>query len=275
MDYTSKDYQDYINFLYKRKPTTDESEKYYKADMHIHSDASYDSKMPLETIVNAATKKKLKYIGIADHVDFGNESTKDVVERIKRRNAAIDELQESTSTIILKGIEVGEPHLYPNETEYLKQILDTDYIIGSIHYLKGCTLRTKSKEKDVLNKYFTEVLNMIRYSDIDIIGHLDYIKRYHELDSFDRNILEQILESISCSDKALEINTSGIRRCTSPFPDEQILEEYIHLGGKRVTYGSDAHEESELFASIEDLSKSQKQLKLTNGVIIKHKFKSI
>ncbi len=275
MDYKSDDYQDYINFIYNRKPKIEESELYYKADMHIHSDASYDSKMSLEEIVKEATAMKLKYIGIADHVDFGNESVKDVIERIKRRNEAIDILQENTSTIILKGMEVGEPHLYPNETEYLNRIADTDYIIGSIHNLKRQTLRRKSSEKDVLNKYFSEVLNMIKYADIDIVGHIDYIKRYHELDEFDKNILEQILRCISCSNKTLEINTSGIRRCSSPFPNENILEEYIRLGGKRVTYGSDAHEKCELFASIKELSKSQKQLKISSGVIINHKFKSI
>lgn len=273
--YNNADYEAYIYYLNNgKRKKEDESEKYYKADLHIHSNYSWDSKQDIASVIKEAEKRKLKYIGFADHIDFGNEATLDVVDRIKKRNAEIDSLQSLTSIKILKGIEVGEPHLYQDEMKYLKRIPDLDYIIGSIHYLKRKSLR-QIKSKDLINKYFIEVLNMVKNSDIDILGHIDYIKRYIELDGLDEDILYQILETIHQLNIALEINTSGLRRCGSAFPSQDILEDYIRIKGKKITYGSDAHEESELFSSIEDLSKQQKTYKLNQGIYINRKFKQI
>lgn len=273
--YNTQDYQAYINFLYKRKPEIPESEKYYKGDMHIHSEYSFDSVMTLDSIVREAEKAKLEYVGIADHIDFGNEATLDVVDRIKLRNEEIDKLAEKTNVRILKGVEVGEPHLYSDEMEYLRRIEDLDYIIGSIHYIKGKTLNECKNCKEIVNKYFREVLNMVKYSDIDIVGHLDYLKKYVEIYNLDPCIIYQILDTIHYSNFALEINTGGLRRNVGTYPSDAILEAYTRIGGKKITYGSDAHEESELFTSIEDLSKKQKIYKLSSGVIIDHKFKQI
>lgn len=159
--------------------------------------------------------------------------------------------------------------------EYLKRINDLEYVIGSIHKVKGVTLGRQKKTKDLANKYFYELLKMVEYGNFDIVGHLDYLKRYLELGTFDENILYQILASIHYSNLALEVNTSGIRRCGDAFPSNKILEAYTRIGGKKITYGSDAHEESELFFNIKETSKQQKIYKLSPGVIVNHKFTSI
>lgn len=272
--YNSEDYRAYMDFLNHRKPKENESEKYYKGDMHIHSKYSWDSDMDIATIIKNAEKHKLKYIGIADHVDFGNEATLDVVNKLKKRNEEIDKLQESTDVRILKGVEVGEPHLYEDEMEYLKRISDLDYIIGSIHYIKRVSL-SRAKCKDLVNKYYREVLRMVKEADIDILGHMDYIKRYVDMDGLDEDLIYQIIDAIRAHEIALEINTSGLRRCRGLFPNDKIIDCYIKAKGKKITYGSDAHAEDELFTSIKETSMNQKIYKLTPGVIINHKFKQI
>lgn len=272
--YNSEDYQAYMDFLNHRKPKEKESEKYYKGDMHIHSKYSWDSEMDIATIVENAERNKLKYVGIADHVDFGNEATLDVIDRIKRRNEEIDKLQESTDVRILKGLEVGEPHLYLDEMEYLKRIPDLDYTIGSIHFIKRKSLGAL-KCKDRINKYYLEMLRMVKEGNFDILGHMDYIKKYFEVSSFDEDLLYQILETIKAKNVALEINTGGIRRCGEEYPSKKILDIYEKEKGNKITYGSDAHEESELFTYIKETSESQKIYKLSPGVIINHKFKQI
>lgn len=273
--YNTEDYQKYISFLYNRKITEDESEKFYKGDMHVHSKYSYDSEMSLERIIYEAKKRKLEYVGIADHVDFGNEATLFVIDRLKQRNEEIDKLSEKTDIRILKGVEIGEPHLYRREMEYIQRIQDLDFVIGSIHNIKRKSLYAERNKKDLINKYYREVLKMVKEADIDIVGHLDYIKRYIEQDGLDEDLIYQILEAIHYSNKALEINTSGIRRCNESFPSNSILETYTKLGGKKITYGSDAHEECELAASIEETSKQQKIYKLSSGIYINRKFKQI
>lgn len=273
--YRIEDYQAYISFINHQKPKESEDKKYYKGDMHIHSEYSYDSNLTLETIISAAEKEKINYVGIADHIDFGNEAVVYVADKIKRRNEEIDKLQETTNVKILKGIEVGEPHLYLSELEYLKKLVDLDYIIGSIHYIKGISLGRQKRIDDLVNRYYQEVLLMVENAPIDIVGHIDYIKRYIARYKLDTDLIYQILDSIRLSQIALEVNTSGIRRCGSTFPELKILEYYAKIKGNKITYGSDAHEESELFDKIKEISKEQKIYKLSQGVIINHKFKQI
>lgn len=272
--YNREDYQSYINFIYGRKQPEPEEEKFYKADMHVHCEYSYDSKMSIESIINHLKNSKIKCIGLADHVNFAYEAPPYVVEKLKRRNAEIDRIQETTGITILKGIEVGEPHLYLKEMAFLDKITDTDFTIGSIHEIKTKPLRALVKDKNLTKKYFKEILNMIKNAPIDIVGHLDYLKRYIELDETSDELYE-ILSEIIRLKLTLEINTSGIRRCSSTFPDPKIIDEYIKIGGRNVTYGSDAHNVTELGENIENLSKDNKKLTLTQGIFVNHNFKRI
>lgn len=274
-EYNNEEYQAYISFLQGNKPEESEEEKSYKADMHIHSEFSFDSGMKLDEIIANLKEKKVLIAGIADHIEFGNEPTPDVIDKIKRRNALIDELAEKSNITILKGIEVAEPHNYPNEMECLNRIPDLDYIIGSIHHLKGKYLSEVKNKKNIANKYLKETLKMVRYSDIDILGHIDYLKRYKEFDGLNSDLMYEILEAVRCSNLALEINTSGIRRCGETFPGTDILEEYTLLGGERVTLGSDAHVEDELYDAIKETSEAIKPLRLSQGIYVNRSFKSI
>lgn len=83
--------------------------------------------------------------------------------------------------------------------------MDLDFIIGSIHNINSLKLRFYMKNKDkksVYRDYFNEILNMVENSDVDIIGHLDLIKRYayevygdYEFNDY-REILQEILKKI-------------------------------------------------------------------------------
>ena len=54
--------------------------------------------------------------------------------------------------------------------------------------------------------------------------------------------IDQILSLLAEKDKALEINTSGLRqKLKRTLPDESIVMRYKELGGKLITIGSDAH----------------------------------
>ena len=55
----------------------------------------------------------------------------------------------------------------------------------------------------------------------------------------------------------------------------KIIDEYIKIGGRNVTYGSDAHNVTELGENIENLSKDNKKLTLTQGIFVNHNFKRI
>lgn len=43
------------------------------SDWHIHTDASYDAKLPLETLIAAAKEQGLRGFGIADHLNYNDD----------------------------------------------------------------------------------------------------------------------------------------------------------------------------------------------------------
>jgi histidinol phosphatase-like PHP family hydrolase len=44
------------------------------SDWHIHSDASYDAKLPLETLIATAKEKGFRGFGVTDHLNYNDES---------------------------------------------------------------------------------------------------------------------------------------------------------------------------------------------------------
>lgn len=250
----------------------------YKADMHVHSSYSWDSDMQILSIIKEMEKKNLEYVAFTDHVEFGHDSVKKVVDNIKRRNHEIDKLQEATNIKLIKGVEISEPHHHEKETEtLLSEVKDIDVVLGSIHHLDNIPLNMVLDTEGNMDYYYMEIISMLQKSPIDVVAHLDYIKRAFKKHAFEPVLIDDILINMIEKDIALEINTSAARRhmCDDTFPNRFIIEEYIKLGGSKVTFGSDAHRENELYDNIKNTSENLKELKLTPGVIINHEFKSI
>lgn len=246
----------------------------YLADMHIHSKYSFDSKMEIEDVIRILEEKKLKYLALTDHVEFSTQPVGEVINRIRNRNKEIDELQKMTNIKLIKGLEISEPHLYEKEMEYLNSIDDVDYIVGSIHHIYRMSLRKMANLKNAYTLYYEAMLKMVENSTIDTLAHMDYIKKRISRNDYDPKIVTEILKTIIERNIALEINTSGYRRCGEVFPSNEILEEYISLGGKNVVLGSDAHTSNELYSHIPETSEEINS-DLNSGVIINHHFRSL
>lgn len=248
---------------------------YYPADTHVHSASSFDSSMSILSILREAENNDLKFITIADHVEFSNQPIKEVIKRIKDRNQKIDNIQAHTPIKIIKGIEVSEPHHFQNEMEYLKEIEDLDCIIGSIHHILGMPLSKMASYKNAYDLYFNSLLDMVENADIDCVAHLDRLKNIIVHGSINREIIEEILEIMISKHIALEINTGDYEHFGMTSPSEEIIELYHGLGGKNVTIGSDAHREHEIFNSIDNTENLVLTYKLNPGVIIKRRFRKI
>ena len=61
----------------------------YTADMHIHSNYSFDCEMPLENIVKKEIEDGVKVIAITDHVELDRESLITVINKLVKRNEKI------------------------------------------------------------------------------------------------------------------------------------------------------------------------------------------
>ena len=219
--------------------------EFVRENMHIHSKYSYDSQMEIDKIAAILVENDIRYGAITDHVNFDRSTVSEVISRIKMRNLEIDEINEKYKgkLKLLKGMEVDVPHKHAKEFKEIS-VLDLDVIMGSVHIIPKAT--TELQERNFTYQYYNEILEMVKFGGIDIVGHLDYINRYYQNDFCDINILSKILTAIRYSDMVLEINTSAERRCQKmycPHPDK--LRKYRQIKNE-VTIGTDAHKYDEL-----------------------------
>lgn len=250
------------------------------ADSHLHSTFSSDGKNSIKEMALSAIEKGLKIITFTDHVDFDypicpNPVT-GKVEFFNQLNAseyrnAIENLQQEMSgkIRILIGVETG---LQPNtsihsRTKDFTDRLNPDFIIASTHCACGQILTPYSFFKDrtrdeAYRKYLEEVLaNLSMTDNYDTAAHLDFVERYYPAESLEEKLLkyedfvdviDEILLTLIRKDKALEINTAGIRYGLGvPHPSQRILLRYKELGGKLITIGSDAHRATDIAADFE------------------------
>ena len=246
-----------------------------RADMHIHSCFSWDSKMNLQPITEKLDKKHIEFGGLADHVEFAFQPEPEVLYMLKKRTKELNKIEGQHKVEILKGIEVSEPHLYTQEMECLKEIPDIDFILGSIHHVYGMPLKKMKEMRNCYDAYLNSVLQMVETADIDAVAHLDYIKRYFS-GEFKNDVLTQVLKTIIERDLALEVNTSGVRRCGDAFPSDEILDLYASLGGKKIILGSDAHHDREINENVDETREYlSEKYNFQEGIIKKRRFRRI
>ncbi len=228
-----------------------------KADMHTHCEASEDSDTLIVDLLESARQKQLTAVAVTDHVEVVDyqKGAYDVAY------AQAWDIMKTAKPIegvrLLLGIELGEPCFDTSLSESLLAGHTYDFVLASQH-------RLSNKKQDYyfidysswscsdivreIQDYFDEVLCVVKWNNFDSLAHLTYPFRY--LPDCWRNgdyspwqeTIDSILSILAKNGKALEINTSGIRKgqgMTSP--DFPIIKRFYDLGGRYITIGSDAH----------------------------------
>lgn len=237
----------------------------FSADTHLHTHHSEDSSAePMQMAIRAA-EIGLRGICFTDHWDPGDPDV--------GRHLDIDRYVEDILAIrkqmrgrleIRLGIEVGvQPHMM----EHINRTLASypfEYVIASLHCISGVSvgirpeaLFSRKDPASVCADSLRQAVEAIeKFPVFHSYGHADYILRYlpagpalderGERCDFISLGLESLVDTLLLrlieSGKALEINTSGFRyglgRC---HPSDTLLERYASLGGRVVTFASDAH----------------------------------
>lgn len=245
------------------------------ADFHLHSSFSEDCHIDMEAMVLAGIDKGLNAMCFTEHNDFDFPKEQDsdrelyllnvdsyLYELLRMRRKYEDQIK------ILFGIEIGLQESCLRKNIVLSKAYDFDFIIASSHlcgkedpyypaFWEGKDARA------CYRAYFEEELAGAKsFLGFDVYGHLDYIVRYAPASSDPflyadyRDIIDEILKTLIANEKAIECNTSGLRKplnATNPSPD--ILKRYRELGGEIITVGSDAHFPADIAADFDRAAK--------------------
>ncbi len=253
-------------------------------DSHVHTSFSSDSDTPMEEMILTGIQKHLTGITFTDHMDYHfplkyvknddkNKTAKAPFSfEIEEYLSRIHELRDLYSDRIKLycGVEMGLKEEAWESNWKLSQNPALDYVIGSVHLVNDMDpyypeYWESYEEKKALLLYFETTLNNLEQLgelQMDSLGHLDYIVRYspsgYRLYSYHMfaDVIDAILAKLIERNICLEINTSGYKNGgTMPNPSEEIIRRYQYMGGKWITFGSDAHTTDRLTA---DFDKAEK-----------------
>ena len=229
-----------------------------KYDSHIHSINSHDGREEVSAICGAAVARGLKGIAVTDHCDI-NSGGKECMRVKQRLLADVRRAREDSggSLLISAGLELGEAHHNPRLAKELASDPAVDFIIGSLHRMRGevdfyymdFDCFSAADLNELLLKYYGELAEMVDCGCFDVIGHINYQARYMSAEARGRLNLEKhygrlsaILASAAQKQKGIEINTSGLRRGPrETLPSPEVVKMFREVGGEIVTIGSDAH----------------------------------
>ena len=239
-------------------------------DVHTHSTFSADGDSPLEEMVARARELGLGYFGVSEHFDYdyppaglvyadGSPAGIDE-EGYFARARALQKQYGSENFCLLVGCEFG----YTDDPEAQRRYAGViqkyrpDFIVNSVHTCDGadCWFGEYFGGKDKLyayGRYLRRVLESLSAPyDYDIVGHIGYVSRnapycdpklrYEEFSGLYDCILKRVIER----GKILEVNSSARGAGSDFLPDCDVLARYYELGGRKVSFASDAHSRSRI-----------------------------
>jgi histidinol-phosphatase (PHP family) len=232
-------------------------------DVHTHTTFSTDGQSDIFSMLAEARKRGLSYWGISEHFDYDYfvdgvlfSGMPPTFTDAERYFATARRLQEQAKDVhILVGGEFGFTR-NAKVTRYYHSVIDRfspDFVVNSVHtngkfdYYESAAFDGKTKEEN-----YTDYLRLVRASldadyDYDIVGHIAYPIRWapyarREMPYADyADQFDDILRIIIQKGKILEVNSSvkGLPSVCLPYRD--VLERYFALGGRKVSFASDAH----------------------------------
>ena len=237
-------------------------------DVHTHTTFSADGQDSIDVMLARALELGLTYYGISEHFNYDYDRLHLNIDGVAV--PPIDEeayftyarklQKENRGRIqILCGGEFG----YDHDSRTLLRYVETqkkykpDFVVNSVHTCLGgdcyfphfCEGRSREYS---YHCYLYRVLESLDAPyDYDIVGHIGYcarnatypdpILRYEEFP----DVLDQILRTIIMKGKILEVNSSA-KKMGDFLPRQDILTRYYELGGRLVSFASDAHSANRL-----------------------------
>ncbi|MBQ2603858.1 MAG: histidinol-phosphatase [Clostridia bacterium] len=234
-------------------------------NLHTHTKYCDGANTP-EEMITSAVQKKMTSIGFSGHALTKHDTSYCMSrEGTLRYCEEIKALKEKYRHVI--DVYIGLEQDYYS----VEPFIDTDYIIGSVHYVKKSgefipVDETKEIVLEAVNRlydgdiysyledYYCTVSDVQNKTQCHIIGHFDLPERFNaDGRLFDReneryiNAWQKAARTLVKSGAVFEINTGGMSKgyTKEPYPSADILRYIAKLGGK-VTVSSDSHNVSSI-----------------------------
>ena len=234
-----------------------------KVCQNLHTHTSFcDGKNTAEEMILSAIEKGMTSIGFSGHAltEHDKSYCMSFENTLKYRDDILNLKEKYKDKIkIYLGLE--------QDYFSVKPIIETDYLIGSVHYvLKDGEYIPVDETKDIiitavnelydgdiysfLEDYFKLVGDVFNKTGCDIVGHFDLPEKFNrdgklfdKMNSRYINAYETALGNLASQGKIFEINTGGMSRgyTDEPYPNAVILKKLADLGGK-ITDSSDSHD---------------------------------
>lgn len=239
-------------------------------DAHVHTRWSHDSEVEIDDHARRAVELRLAELAITDHVDFSPTAPGFGSSTFAERERAVRDAAERWAEhglAIRFGAEITWDSAWADD---IREHLSTnayDFVIGSVHIYRGSPYSADNVAgwvagrslPDVVAPYFAEVVAAARSGLFDVIGHLDFVKRFlvPHVTPADLagapELYEPLLDALIDSGTGLEVNTSGLRSpAEETFPSPAIVARFRQKGGRAITIGSDAHLVDSLAWALQD-----------------------
>ena len=254
-------------------------------DMHTHSTFSHDGTNTLTEMLEAAYAMGVAFYGVSEHFDYDYDVSKTTKEEYDYTNLPNPDEYFHTARHLQEDYEgcmnvcVGAEFGYSDEEGVKKKYLETyekyrpDFVINSVHSDNGLDFYFEMVEKPEKQTY-SDYLALIRRSldapyPYDIVGHIEYVVRYVPFENKEIRVAEyqeqidDILKTIIQKGKILELNSSTkqLPRCT--LPSMEIVRRYYELGGRKISFGSDAHFKERILDKREKIVELVKEIGFT------------
>ncbi|MEJ2248959.1 MAG: histidinol-phosphatase HisJ [Candidatus Lokiarchaeota archaeon] len=262
-------------------------------DWHTHNKLCRHASGSIEDYVKSAIEKNVSTLGISDHFPY------DVLNGIEGIPYQEYSMTSEEILLYMENFEncrekyqdkidiklAFEVDFIKNQEKNSQSILKKenvrekiDYILGSVHVLQSDDFIFAFDDKRFLEfynrfggidnlyiNYYKTLRKMLNSNnfDFDIVTHFDLPKKYNKRPKYkeiiDREV-EETLELIKEKDKAIEINTSGLRKDVKEvYPSLDIIKKIYSLEIP-ITLGSDAHEPNEVAFEFLPMLKKLKNL---------------
>ena len=258
-------------------------------DVHTHSAFSCDGVSPLAEMLQTACEKGVAFYGVAEHVDYGENLSEDLplIDAEEYFHTA-RHLQEDYAGVM--NVFVGVEYGYDKEANVQDRYASTaqkyqpDFAVNSIHlrdkvdYYHQKPYYKEEDGKQVLRdkkEVYTEYLQLVLQSldaeyPYDIVGHLGYPVRYApyqdkamRYQEFSQ-LFDEILKTIIAKNKILEVNASANGSGEISFACPDVLKRYFELGGRQISYASDAHSKESILRNREGVVQMLKEIGFTH-----------